>query len=694
MIPAASRRVCLRPLGLAARRAWSSTPAPAWHRANAATSSTAAVSRGRSYVPVRSSSTRSFGGAFAGDSESSSGGGGRCASAATLAATLSAAVAATASVSTGTSCDEGHKTARHDTTFVASQQHLVIPSDYNPTPTTVPPPIAGLSAHNLRHKNVAAFIGLPLRGKGHMARRLKLYLEFFHGCEVEIFDVLNFIGSDGDERLLEALREFFAQTSDGKSEVSDEKHVSSGRFAILWPSETTSVQSSMWSGHSKWRRRWMSQALEKEIGAQLCFIEIKVDDSDPEGHRQAYIEALARLRGIGTDELKRQVRDYLFHFTTIQEDGTEDDLQYMKLINYNQKVVTNRMMRSFLGTRMAQFLASVHPYKHTVYLTRHGQSQYNVEKKIGGDSSLSPSGRMYARRVGEFAHYVVSGQAETMACVDISGIEAAEVLPKMLTEVQTMSGMVAKGNWSDIGLGSGSEVREGMQLVRMQSSPEAPFYDAPRTIQEVIDAIGTGSATLVFINAAPMMPVEQCRARLWTSSMRRTKETAEHIRHPLLKMPDGKVWEQMAHRVYRNLDEVYAGEYEGLTYQEIKKKQPIEAELRKLDKLGYRYPRGESYYDLIARLDFPIQTLEHVEEPLLVVSHQAVLRLVYAFLMGIPREKAIELDIPLHTVIKIEWDGTGSKPTATRFRLGPSSESISADGQSHFMRHPLHGPSS
>ena len=29
---------------------------------------------------------------------------------------------------------------------------------------------------------------------------------------------------------------------------------------------------------------------------------------------------------------------------------------------------------------------------------------------------------------------------------------------------------------------------------------------------------------------------------------------------------------QMSPRVYRNLDEIFAGEYEGLTYEEIKKK--------------------------------------------------------------------------------------------------------------------------
>ena len=47
-------------------------------------------------------------------------------------------------------------------------------------------------------------------------------------------------------------------------------------------------------------------------------------------------------------------------------------------------------------------------------------------------------------------------------------------------------------------------------------------------------------------------------------------------------------WEQMSPRVYRNLDEIFAGEYEGKTYEEIKEVAPSEAILRSMDKIGYR----------------------------------------------------------------------------------------------------------
>ena len=38
---------------------------------------------------------------------------------------------------------------------------------------------------------------------------------------------------------------------------------------------------------------------------------------------------------------------------------------------------------------VSQFLTVVHPTPHTIYLTRHGQSEYNVLGKIGGNPPLS-----------------------------------------------------------------------------------------------------------------------------------------------------------------------------------------------------------------------------------------------------------------------------------------------------------------
>ena len=67
----------------------------------------------------------------------------------------------------------------------------------------------------------------------------------------------------------------------------------------------------------------------------------------------------------------------------------------------------------------------------------------------------------------------------------------------------------------------------------------------------------------------------------------------------------------------------------------------------------FSYPRGESYLDVIARLDKLIHELERQRDPVLVVAHQGILRIVYAYMMGVEREKAPFVKIPLNTVIKL-----------------------------------------
>ena len=42
------------------------------------------------------------------------------------------------------------------------------------------------------------------------------------------------------------------------------------------------------------------------------------------------------------------------------------------------------------------------PEGRTIYLSRHGESEYNLEDRIGGDSNLTPRGQQYAKSLGLF----------------------------------------------------------------------------------------------------------------------------------------------------------------------------------------------------------------------------------------------------------------------------------------------------
>ena len=120
-----------------------------------------------------------------------------------------------------------------------------------------------------------------------------------------------------------------------------------------------------------------------------------------------------------------------------------------------------------------------------------------------------------------------------------------------------------------------------------------------------------------------------------------------------------------------------------MTYEEIAATHTNEAKLRKRDKLGYRYPRGESYLDLIARLDPLMHELESYKEPLLIVSHQATLRILYSYLVGGARKDAPKVEIPLHTVIKITWDGWRNIHEE-RICMSDDTPNLQHDGQNVF----------
>jgi broad specificity phosphatase PhoE len=126
---------------------------------------------------------------------------------------------------------------------------------------------------------------------------------------------------------------------------------------------------------------------------------------------------------------------------------------------------------------------------------------------------------------------------------------------------------------------------------------------------------------------------------VWTSTLQRTLATASSIH--------GEI------QALRALNEIDAGICDGLTYEEIKQRMPDEFASRAFNKFRYRYPRGESYADVIQRLEPVIVELEGLRSPVLIIGHQAVLRALYGYLMGKPQEECPYLSVPLHTVIQL-----------------------------------------
>jgi 6-phosphofructo-2-kinase/fructose-2,6-biphosphatase 2 len=76
---------------------------------------------------------------------------------------------------------------------------------------------------------------------------------------------------------------------------------------------------------------------------------------------------------------------------------------------------------------------------------------------------------------------------------------------------------------------------------------------------------------------------------VWISTLKRTAQTAQHLPYEKLS--------------WKALDELDSGVCDGLTYAEIEQQYPHDFAARDADKYNYRYTGGESYRDVVIRLE-------------------------------------------------------------------------------------------
>ena len=132
---------------------------------------------------------------------------------------------------------------------------------------------------------------------------------------------------------------------------------------------------------------------------------------------------------------------------------------------------------------------------------------------------------------------------------------------------------------------------------------------------------------------------------IWTSMLKRSIQTAKYFDEDDFDVKQMKM-----------LDELNAGIMEGMTYEEIKFRYNAEYELRKRDKLHYRYPGagGEGYLDIINRLRAVIVEVERMTDHVLLVGHRSVARILLAYFQGLKREDVADLDVPLGMLYMLE----------------------------------------
>ena len=390
-------------------------------------------------------------------------------------------------------------------------------------------------------KLIIIMVGLPARGKSYISQKLYRYFKW-SGLSSKIFNA----GDSRREKYPNITSEFFSPNNTHTRNNIAEKlfleliewiMIKENKIAIFDATNTTVN-----------RRKKLIDTINlfKIDDLKICFIESICNIKDiinknieMKANSKNYIK-----KGIDTiNDFNQRMLYYtdVYQQFNINEIENLDNYSYLKISNINE-LFTIYNVCGFLLSNVISFLLNLNINRNTIYLTRHGQSKYNILDKIGGNPSITDLGVVYSKKLYKY----------------INNLQLNDLV-------------------------------------------------------------------------------------IYISTLKRTKETIE----PFIKNNNNSIIE------LKCLDEIDAGIYDSLTYKEIKEKYPEEYNNRKKDKLNYRYPRGESYKDLIIRAQKIIYEIENTDKPILIVSHQAILRVIYSYFMNIDNLSMTNLNIPLNTIIKL-----------------------------------------
>lgn len=83
------------------------------------------------------------------------------------------------------------------------------------------------------------------------------------------------------------------------------------------------------------------------------------------------------------------------------DEEIENSFSFMQIFNAGYKVLVHRH-EGHVQSRVVYYLMNIHIIPRSIYLTRHGESVFNLCGRIGGDSELSERGLEYASALSKY----------------------------------------------------------------------------------------------------------------------------------------------------------------------------------------------------------------------------------------------------------------------------------------------------
>ncbi|KAI0434525.1 bifunctional 6-phosphofructo-2-kinase/fructose-2,6-bisphosphate 2-phosphatase [Xylaria sp. FL1042] len=188
-------------------------------------------------------------------------------------------------------------------------------------------------------------------------------------------------------------------------------------------------------------------------------------------------------------------------------------------------------------------------------------------------------------------------------------------------------------------------VRAGAALGEESYKADAPLSEegiryAQVMAETLIKHREQAHAELTAQGGGATIPMRQLT--VWCSTRVRTLQTADAFKDRGFEV-----------RQRTQMSQINPGVCERLSERAIRRLYPEEIEKHELDPYHHRYPRAESYHDLAVRLEPIILELEREQNDLVVIAHESVLRVLYAYLMHCSTMDIPKLTFPRDEIIEI-----------------------------------------
>ena len=384
------------------------------------------------------------------------------------------------------------------------------------------------------NKIVIIMVGLPARGKSYTSNSLCRYLTW-SGYKCRVFN------SGKLRRTLYPKcnkAEFFNPDNEDNIDRLEQISIKCFLMMISWLKNEGQIGIFDATNSTIKRRLQLTKLISQQrLNCSTIFIEILCNNSKLIHNNITMKKFSDDYKTMSNLEAINDFKIRLKYYTSkYQELSDIENINYIKLIKENNSLIINNVYGIIEG-QITSYLQNLKINKHPIYITRHGESMYNTENRLGGDSDLTDSGLSYSDSLFKYIN---------------------NLHPLELT--------------------------------------------------------------------------------VFTSCLKRTKMTGRHFSNTIES---------------NLLNEINAGICENMTYKEVEEKYQELFRTRKKNKLHFRYPGGESYMDILEKLKLFILNLECVNQPILIISHRAVIRVLLAYFMNYPLSDMPHKEISLNRIIKL-----------------------------------------